>query len=253
MPMHDWTKVKPGIYHHFHGRWIFSLADALNLGRLPKGYYVLAEQMTLAIGPDILAHERPDAARPEANGVTRNGSPVAGTQTLLDARPKVRFEEKEPRVPLPKGQRRLAIRHSSDHRLVAIIEVGSHGNRSSQHRFKSFVEKACLILEEGVHLLVIDPFPPGKRDPNGIHAAIWRLATRKSFVLPADKQLTLASYLADEEVTAFVNTVAVGDALPEMPLFLDMQTSYINVPLEATYQTAWETFPAEWREVVAGK
>ncbi len=37
MPMHDWTRVDAGIYHHFHGRWLFALADALHLGGLPPG------------------------------------------------------------------------------------------------------------------------------------------------------------------------------------------------------------------------
>jgi hypothetical protein len=248
MPMHDWTRVPAGIYHDFHGGWLYAIRGTLNGGLLPKGYYALAEQITRPYGPDLLTLEHPGPGHQSSSG-TSNGSPDPTTLTLTATRPTTRFELKEPRVPLPKGQRRLAIRHSSDHRLVAIIELVSPGNKSSQHRFRSFVEKACLILEEGLHLLVIDPFPPGKRDPNGMHAAIWRMATRKPFILPPDKRLTLASYLSDEDVTAFVNTVAVGDSLPEMPLFLDTET-YVNVPLEATYLTAWQTFPAEWREVL---
>jgi hypothetical protein len=248
MPMHDWTRVPAGIYHDFHGGWLYAIRGALNGGLLPKGYYALAEHITRPYGPDLLTLEHPDPNRGGGNG-TPNGTVGLSTQTLTVARPSARFELKEPRIPLPKGQRRLAIRHSSDHRLVAIVEIVSPGNKSSQHRFKSFIEKACLILEEGLHLLVIDPFPPGTRDPNGMHAAIWRMATRKSFVLPTDRRLTLASYLSDDDVTAFVNTIAVGDRLPDMPLFLDLEL-YVNVPLEATYMTAWQTFPAEWRDVL---
>jgi hypothetical protein len=48
---------------------------------------------------------------------------------------------------------------------------------------------------------------------------------------------------------AFIEPVAVGDALPEMPLFLTPQT-YVPVPLEATYQSAWEGMPAYWRNVL---
>ena len=249
MPMHDWTRVSAGIYHDFHGGWLYAIRGALNGGLLPKGYYALAEQITRPYGPDLLTLEHPDLSHQTGNG-TSNGSSGPPALTLTATRPTARFELKEPRVPLPKGQRRLAIRHSSDHRLVAIVELVSPGNKSSKHRFKSFVEKACLILEEGLHLLVIDPFPPGPRDPNGIHAAIWRMATHKPFALPADKPLTLASYLSDEEITSFVNTVAVGDSLPDMPLFLDAET-YVNVSLEATYMTAWQTFPAEWRDVLS--
>src|SRR5262249_53921156 len=35
--MHDWTKIDPNDYHHFHGRWIFAITDALNGGLLPNG------------------------------------------------------------------------------------------------------------------------------------------------------------------------------------------------------------------------
>jgi len=40
-----------------------------------------------------------------------------------------------------------------------------------------------------------------------------------------------------------VNTVAVGQLLPDLPLFLTPE-EYIDVALEATYQAAWKVFPA---------
>jgi hypothetical protein len=40
-----------------------------------------------------------------------------------------------------------------------------------------------------------------------------------------------------------VEYVAVGDALPDLPLFLKPEI-YVPVPLEATYQATWELFPA---------
>lgn len=42
--------------------------------------------------------------------------------------------------------------------------------------------------------------------------------------------------------TAYVEPVAVGDTLPEIPLFLAPGV-YVPVPLEATYQTTWSVFP----------
>ena len=35
----------------------------------------------------------------------------------------------------------------------------------------------------------------------------------------------------------------MGDALPDMPLFLKPEF-YVPAPLEATYQTSWNRFPA---------
>jgi hypothetical protein len=57
-------------------------------------------------------------------------------------------------------------------------------------------------------------------------------------------------YLAGASAEAFVEPVAVGDALPDMPLFLTPEI-YVPVPLEETYQLAWEGMPAYWREVLS--
>ncbi|MGH7193944.1 MAG: hypothetical protein ACREJM_10485 [Candidatus Saccharimonadales bacterium] len=35
MPIHDWTRVEAGIFHHFHVEWMGALARALNQGLLP--------------------------------------------------------------------------------------------------------------------------------------------------------------------------------------------------------------------------
>lgn len=45
--------------------------------------------------------------------------------------------------------------------------------------------------------------------------------------------------------------MAVGEPLPDMPLFLAAD-AYVQVPLERTYQSAWDGMPAYWREVLAG-
>ena len=55
MPMHDWTRVAPGIFHAFHHDWITEMARALNGGLLPDDYYALPEQQAAGFGPDVLA------------------------------------------------------------------------------------------------------------------------------------------------------------------------------------------------------
>jgi hypothetical protein len=46
--------------------------------------------------------------------------------------------------------------------------------------------------------------------------------------------------------------LAVGDALPEMPLFLDPDY-YIPLPLESSYQKVYHGLPRFWREVIEGQ
>jgi hypothetical protein len=145
---------------------------------------------------------------------------------------------------------RIAIRHELG-RVVAVIEVVSPGNKDGKHSLASFVAKAADLIRNGIHFLVIDPFPPGPRDPDGMARAIWDelggepLATR-----PADKSLTVTAIDAGEPLTIYVDWVAVGDPLLDAPLFL-APGWYVNVPLERTYMTSWDVTPQPIRELVA--
>jgi hypothetical protein len=98
-------------------------------------------------------------------------------------------------------------------------------------------------------LLLVDLFPPSSRDPQGIHRAVWGEDCGEDYVLPADKPLTCVSYVGGAGAEAFVELVAVGDLLPEMPLFLTPET-YISSPLETTYQLAWDGMPEFWRNTL---
>jgi len=259
MPMHDWTRVEPNYFHAFHVAWMASLQHALNNGTLPPGYYALAEQVTPPYEPDILALQVP-SSHTGANGTNGTGVPAGpesvseGGVALAAAPPRVRFTTAEPRsARASRRQRRVAVRHGSTHRLVAVIEIVSPGNKSSRREFQRFVDKALELLVQGVHLLVIDPFPPTARDPHGVHAAVWRGIVRKRFTPPPDKTLTLASYAAEpDQFTAFVEPLAVGDPIPDMPLFLT-PGEYVNVPLGETYAQAWAGFPKPWQAVVEGR
>jgi hypothetical protein len=125
---------------------------------------------------------------------------------------------------------------------VAVVEIVSPGNKASTSELRAFVEKTADLIQQGVNVLVIDLFPPTKRDPQGLHKAIWDVFEDEDFTLPPDKPLTLVSYDAGPVNTAYIEPVAVGDVLPDMPLFLKPEF-YVPVLLEATYQTTWSVFP----------
>lgn len=104
------------------------------------------------------------------------------------------------------------------------------------------MEKTTELLQLGVHVLLVDLFPPGPRDPNGIHKALWEEFDGEEVQPRPGKPLTLASYDA-ASLVAYVESVAVGDVLSEMPLFLQAE-QYVPAPLEATYMASWNVFPA---------
>jgi hypothetical protein len=238
MPMHDWTRVDAGIYHAFHHEWISEISRALNGGLLPEDLYALPEQQAAGFGPDVLTLQDID-------------NPAAGnTATLKRTRPKTKHYAQTPAEFHRRKKSSIAIRHVSGDRIVAMIEIISPGNKNNANAFKAFVEKACELLEHRIHLLLIDPFPPGRRDPAGIHAAIWAMVDDEPFNLPPDRQLTLVAYQCSLITQAYIETMAVGEPLPDMPIFLEPE-AHILVPLEKTYQAAWNTVPARWQRVVA--
>lgn len=247
VPIHDWTRVSAGTFHDFHGAWIAELRRALNGGVLPDGYYAMAEQIAGQMIPDVLTLQ--EAGEGEINrgrggnggmGLAVNNAPprVALSDTLSEA------------AVLATRQRRLVIYHTTGDRIIALLEIVSPGNKERRAAMESFVLKAVRIIEEGFHLVLIDLFPPGRFDPEGMHGAIWgRLGG--TYEPPSGKPLTLASYVATAAVRYYVEPTAVGAELTEMPLFLDAD-HYVYIPLESTYQAAYEGVPRRWKRVIEG-
>jgi len=234
MPIHDWTRVRANRFHDFHQSWTIEIRNALNRGILPTGYFAMTEQKTGGREPDVVALElTPDPARLRES---------QGGLAVQDAPPQTQFVSRSDESTYARKANRLSVRHPDDG-VVAIIEVVSPGNKSSAVALDEFVRKAIDFLDDGVSLLIIDLFPPTKRDPQGIHEVIWKHFKEEPFALPPDRSLTFASYAAGAAITAYVQPVAVGLPLPPMPLFLT-PTRYVDCPLESTYQRAWEDFPA---------
>lgn len=239
MAMHDWTKVPQGIYHAFHHRWISAISDELNSGRLPADYYALPEQIAGGLGPDVLTLQ--------ARTASADSGKAAATLPL--AQPRTRFMAETEADFYRRRKKSIAIRHVSGDRVVAVVEIVSSGNKTSFHALYALLEKALELLERRIHLLLIDPFPPGPRDPEGVHAAIWEEIGGEPFSLPSDQRLTLASYECNSVTRAFIEPIAVGDRLPDMPLFLE-PNGCIVVPVEATYTAAFNVMPRRWRDVL---
>ena len=230
MPIHEWTRVRSNRFHDFHQSWTIAISHALNAGGLPTGYFTMLEQK---------AHAEPALASLD---LTAPPGSAPGGVAIEAQPPKVRIVARTESASYARKANRITVRHP-DGEVVAIIEIVSPGNKDSQHALDAFARKAVEFLEAGVHLLIVDLFPPSRRDPQGIHKVIWDRLRDDPFTLPPDKPLTLAAYAVGTETIAYVEPVAAGDALPDMPVFLTADR-YVPCPLEATYQTAWEQFPA---------
>lgn len=241
MPVHDWTRVEDGIFHDFHGAWIAELRRVLNSGLLPANYYALGEQVTQGAAPDVLTLQAPR----EENGVARPRGSVALTEEV----PRLELMAQGDLKPPTRRQRSVVIRHVSNHRIVALLEIISPGNKSSRNGIRALLDKVAAALSQGIHLLLLDLHPPGPRDPEGLHALVWKTVTGDEPERPLAKPLTLAAYVAGTPCSALVQSVGVGDTLPEMPLFLE-RDEYVNVPLEPTYLAAYVGVPRWYKDIL---
>ncbi len=249
MPVHDWTRRTAGTFHAFHLAWISEIQRVLNGGLLPRSYYALAEQVAGEIIPDVLTLQEQRDPDLEPDFLSHNGD-GNGMLAVVDAPPRVSVTDSiSEAILLTARRRQLVIRHTTGDRIVALIEIVSPGNKERDGAMQSFIDKAAAALDAGYHLLILDLLPPGPLDPRGLHGVLWDRLGGREYRPPPDKPLTLAAYTAGLLVKSYVEPVAVGDALIDMPLFLDAG-HYVNAPLEATYRGAWEGVPQRWRRVI---
>jgi len=243
MPIHDWTRVEAGLFHDFHHAWIEEIKRILNARILPRDYYAMAEQVTRPFGPDLLTLQ--------SRGIGGDsGQSGGGVMTFPLSKPKAKLTVKTDADFLQRKKNVITIRHISDDEIVAIIEIVSPGNKASKLAFKEFTDKVLTLLNRRIHLLILDLFPPTRRDPHGVHSAIWeQIEADVVFLSPADKPLTLVAYEAGADIAAFIEPVAIGDILPNMPVILEPGGA-VELLLEETYQSAFAAYPLRWRTVL---
>ncbi len=238
MPMHDWTTVTSGLFHHFHQGWCWEIGRVLNRGPLPEGYTALVEQRSGTKEADLLAIEERSPAEPMGEG-----------GIVVRSKPQAKFVRVSEKEYYADKASRIVIRHHLG-RVVAFIEIVSPGNKHDKNSYDDFCEKIVEAIRARVHVLVIDLFPPSRRDPFGIHKAIWdHFEEDDSFELTGQQNRVFASYEADGVTTAFIETLAVGEPLPAMPLFI-APGAHVLVPLEETYTQAWTDTPKSLRRLV---
>ena len=132
MPIHDWSLVDAGIFHHFHQTWAIELANTLNAGGLPPGFFAMAEQIVSGPIPDVVTLQRlpPKAVRPASGGLAVEEVP-----------PKARFVTSAELDRYARKADRITIKHGLG-QVVAVLEIVSPGNKGSGHALRSFVQKA---------------------------------------------------------------------------------------------------------------
>ncbi|HEX3146943.1 MAG TPA: DUF4058 family protein [Gemmataceae bacterium] len=242
MPLHNWSRVKAGIFHDFHHEWISQIKRSLNSGGLPPDYYAMAEQYSGDRELDVLTLQSRDSGG--------FGTVSLGAAIGVLPRPVVVDTVKTEEDWYRRKKSHVTVRHVSDDRVVALIEIVSGGNKSNKKAFEEFVAKALEQLSADVHLLLIDVLPRTKRDPNGIHPAIWENITDEPANTAGTGNRSAVAYeVIPGGVNAYCHSFSIGDRIPDMPLFL-AEDAQVPVSLEVTYGHAFEAVPKRWRTVI---
>ena len=237
MPMHDWTKLLDGDYHHFNQRWIQAIADALNDDALPDGYFALSDQVAGGPIPDVVTLRNTKKPKRE----------VGGGIAVATAPPSARLIARIETSVYAQRADRIVIRRGRGE-VVSIIELVSPGNKHSTTAIQKFIQKTAELFHQGIHMLVVDPFPPTSRDPSGLQQLICdEIDGGLKAPIESGKNRTAGTYLSGREATAYLECFGVGDPLPSLPIFLTPD-DYVPAPLEATYMQAWDKFPAALKE-----
>jgi hypothetical protein len=143
MPMHDWSKVKPGTYHNFHQLWTSSITNQLNAGVLPRGCFAMAEQIIGGPEPDVVALKLDDDSTSyqvghASDGLTFGGSAIATEEPKTLPATSVVMVAEEDRYVLKSN--RIVVRHELGN-VLAVIEL------VSPRRERAFVgERDCRDL-----------------------------------------------------------------------------------------------------------
>ena len=239
MPLHDWTRVTPNDFHSFHVLWITAMSNVLNQGLLPPEFYALPEHVVPPFAPDVLALRTAgldDAPWPGDGGGLAVASQV---EVTLKAGPRKRQRPPE---------RRIAVRHTEGRRLVAVVELVSPGNKAKAEAIRSLVDKSVALLDNGIHLTLIDVFPNPPRLPRGFGGAVWRTVRRAEAKYVPKFSRTHSAFAAQAGggCLAQFQSSEVGADLPPLPLYLT-ENGCVALPLEATYRTAWAGYPRALR------
>ncbi len=232
MPMHDWTRANAGAYHDFHQDWAIEIKRHLNAGRLPAGYFAMTDQHVAGPIPDVITlqgiAEEPDKS---------------GSVALKTSPPKTRYLAKMNNA-LEYAKRANQIRiFNKFNRVVAIVELVSPGNKISEQNTKEFVAKLREFVNRSVNILVIDPFPPKKHDLGGLHRLLCsELGEDNAEPLPPEQPLLAMAVDAAGECSVYAEPFAVGQPIPQMPLFL-APGQYVDAPIEEAYRVSWDVLP----------
>jgi hypothetical protein len=228
MPLHDhfhspWSVQRP--WEGFHGAWAAAIAFHLNSGLLPPDYFAMPLlEVAGRVEVDVGTFQEHEVANGAVGG-TAVWAPPAPTLTLpLEIGPTDTFEVQ-------------VLRNFGGPQLRAAIELVSPGNKDRPSARRAFAAKCAGYLRKGVSVTVIDVVT--ERSAN-LHADILRALERTEEPFwESPTHLYAGAYRSvitagKSHLEAWPHALALGEPLPELPLWLEVELS-VPLRLEESY------------------
>jgi len=222
MPLLDHFRPPLSVQRHrhaFHNSWATYLAAQLNQ-RLPEGYFAEA---IVQFGIEIDVAAFAETGRWDADGVSAGWSTPAPTLTL-------------PIALLSDVVEVLVFSEQGGPTPAGAIELVSPANKDRPAHRNAFVSKCATYLQQGVGLVVVDVVTDrwadlhsellerlGDSIPSGLDAGLYTAAYR-----PVERG-------GEPALDVWHTPLAVGDALPTMPLWLPDHLC-LPVDLDSVYE-----------------
>ena len=223
MPLHDhfhppWSVQRP--WEGFHSAWATAIAFHLNSGVLPGDYFAMPLlQAGGRVEVDVGTFQE------GAGGGTAVWAPPQPTLTVpLEAAGTDAFEVQ-------------VLRNLGGPQLRAAIELVSPSNKDRPASRRAFAAKCAGYLRRNVSVIVIDVVT---ERPGDLHAEIMKALDRTEnpdWASPTG--LYAAAYRGvwttePPELQVWPHALAIGQPLPELPLWLEGDLS-VPLPLEESY------------------
>lgn len=193
----------------FHARWSGAIADALNEVELPKRY-VAEARVTRGAHLDVDAAVAPPVPQLEMPAIFPDAIEV------------------------------LVFSEEDELRLVGAIELVSPRNKDRPLARRAFANKCLAYLQQGVGVVAVDIVTTRRAN---LHDEIAQVIGRGAPRFPAKTATYAVAYRPyrqkdDERIAIWPETLALGQALPTMPLWLTGLGTPVRVDLEGTYSEA---------------
>jgi hypothetical protein len=221
-------------WESFHARWAAAIADALEGGLLPPGYF---SEVQVHVGPRIEA----DVATFNRNGSgSTAGSPGGGQTAVVTTT--ASWTVPQPALRLPAAfpdefEVQVIDSNEGGPILVAAIELVSPRNKDRPEARRVFASKCVSYLSQGIGVCVVDIVT--NRQANMHNEMVALMGLGPEFLLPAETSLYTVAYRPtlrqeSEEIDAWPHPLVLGGSLPVTPLAL-RNAAVLPLDLEASY------------------